>query len=75
MKREFISLSGLKKVLSPKEMKNITGGCEDPIDLDEFVITCDQDPGQCWECRTDLGHQCSKFTGKMSDYCDWPWHC
>lgn len=26
MKREFISIDGLKKVLSPKEMKNITGG-------------------------------------------------
>ena len=26
MKREFMSISGLKKVLSPKEMKNITGG-------------------------------------------------
>jgi hypothetical protein len=26
MERKFISISGLKKVLSPKEMKNITGG-------------------------------------------------
>ena len=26
MKRDFISISGLKKVLSPKELKNITGG-------------------------------------------------
>ena len=26
MKREFISIDGLKKVLSPKELKNILGG-------------------------------------------------
>jgi hypothetical protein len=26
MKREFISLNGLKNVLSPKEMKNVKGG-------------------------------------------------
>ena len=33
MKKEFISLSGLKKVLSPKELENITGGST-------CVITC-----------------------------------
>ena len=26
MKREFISIDGLKNVLSPKEMKNVLGG-------------------------------------------------
>jgi len=26
MKRDFISIDGLKNVLSPKELKNITGG-------------------------------------------------
>ena len=26
MKREFITISGLKKILSPKEMKNVFGG-------------------------------------------------
>jgi len=26
MKREFITISGLKKILSPKEMKNVLGG-------------------------------------------------
>ena len=26
MKKEFITISGLKKVLSPKEMKNVLGG-------------------------------------------------
>ena len=58
MKRDFISISGLKKVLSPKELKNITGGsntcwcfCDGFEDGDgySFEAKCPNDGSNCWE--------------------------
>ena len=43
MKREFISIDALKKVLSPKEMKNVTGGsgsCTCVCGANSGPITC-----------------------------------
>ena len=57
MKREFISISGLKKVLSPKELKNIIGGssCCYVEDSSGTGWCYEQPPtgnGEHWECNT-----------------------
>ena len=72
-------LNTLEGVKLPKwQLKNIIGGC-DPIDggtLDDVIITCDQNPGQCWKCSQDSNeHPCSEFTGDQKDYCSLPWKC
>ena len=61
MERNFISLNGLKKVLSPKEMKNVKGGssrcccgmgsdiyCEDGRDIDWVICYCPGSIGGCY---------------------------
>ena len=54
MKRDFISIDGLKNVLSPKEMKNVLGGSGDG--------GCDS--GLCWvRCKNGSGgctNNCAK---------------
>ena len=41
-----ISFSGLKKVLTPKEMKNITGGSDcSPTNCGGMTVHCS---GSCW---------------------------
>ena len=55
MEKTFISLNGLQKVLSPKEMKNITGGSGCTVvcsDNSQYGINCANTidcEEQCWE--------------------------
>ena len=57
MKRDFISIEGLKNVLSPKELKNILGGTGSGI-------CCFRD-GECvvdYRCTSD--DSCKKLYGE-----------
>jgi len=74
MERNFISIDGLRKVLSPKEMMNVTGGsgggdicggcsgsyCESPL-VTGIYVCCGEDMASCYEwVKTFLGdsHSC-----------------
>ena len=60
MEKKKINLEGLKNVLSPKEMKNITGGsrcccgmgteiyCEDGRDMSWVIDYCGDKGGGCF---------------------------
>ena len=52
MERNFMTINGLKKVLSAKEMKNVLGGSE---------------PGNCTSCPSNC-HLCHCTTGAGAWY-------
>ena len=61
MKREFISIDGLKNVLSPKEMKNVTGGSG----------ICDNyGPNLCWVECSNGNKACASSCGYAETQCD-----
>jgi len=53
MEKKRISLNGLKKVLSPKEMKNVLGGSGNCMTIDEggCKYYCCRDGGGNWMCE------------------------
>jgi len=66
MKREFMSISGLKNVLSPKEMKEIVGAA-----MIADGVCCELHPttgmGDIWACT---GPRCDQYTS-----CPLFWFC
>ena len=70
MEKKFIkriSLNGLKKVLGPKEMKNITGGSGDRIcgwigsSQTPCLVSWEGDCG-AMDCDSFFNSQCPKYT-------------
>ena len=58
METKKINLSGLEKVLSPKEMKNVTGGSEPVNDCGGSYCFKYQCSGQSGEIKCDCTYDC-----------------
>ena len=56
MKKEFINLNGLKNVLSPKEMKNVTGGSDICPSGYPYIFRCSNGNLVC--CSKDCYCEC-----------------
>ena len=70
MERKFISISELKKVLSPKEMKNVLGGSGSGC-----CISYSGPPPDNWTCVSDCesdggSHGCGCNTADAKEKCD-----